>query len=159
MSLSKFQKLVNNRFLFRFYLLKSLPLAFIAGIRVKELTKERSVTTVKYGWLTQNPFRSMYFACQAMAAEMSTGLLLINGIYKSIPPVSMLIIQNKAVYHKKAVGKIAFVCSDGKIILEAINKTKSTGESVLIDTTVIGKDESGDTVAEFTFTWSVKVKA
>jgi len=159
MKASKFQKLVNNRFLFRLYLLKSLPLAFIAGIRVKELTNERSVTTVKYGWLTQNPFRSMYFACQAMAAEMSTGLLLINGIYKSVPPVSMLIVQNKAVYYKKAIGRITFICSDGIIILESINKAKSTGESVLIDTIAIGKDESGDTVAEFTFTWSVKVKS
>jgi len=158
MSTSKFQKLVNNNFLFRFYLLKSLPLAFVAGIRVKELINESCVTTVKYCWLTQNPFRSMYFACQTMAAEMSTGLLLINHIYKSTPRVSMLIVQNKAVYHKKAVGRITFVCLDGTAIFESINKAKSTSESVLIDTIAIGKDESGDIVAEFTFTWSVKIK-
>jgi hypothetical protein len=158
MNPTKFQKLVNNRFLFRFYLLKSLPLAFIAGIRVKELTNEKCVTTIKYGWITQNPFRSMYFACQAMAAEMSTGLLLINGIYKSNPPVSMLIVQNKALYHKKAVGSITFTCSDGNNISNAIVEAKNKGESVLIDTLSVGKDESGDTVAEFTFTWSMKVK-
>ncbi len=159
MSDSKFQKLANNSFLFRLYLLKSLPMAFIAGIRVKELTQEKAITTVKFKWLTQNPFRSMYFACEAMAAEMSTGLLVMNAIYKSSPPISMLIIENKASYYKKAVGKITFTCSDGKIISEIINKVKQSGESISADIKSVGVDESGDKVAEFVFTWSLKAKS
>lgn len=158
MSATKFQKLITNPFLFRLYLLKKLPLAFIAGLRVKELSDERAVTTVKYGWLTQNPFRSMYFACLSMAAEMSTGLLVLNGVYNSKPAVSMLIIKNQALYHKKAIGKITFTCSDGNLINTLIHQAKTTGESVLVDTTSIGKDEAGDVVAEFTFTWSMKAK-
>ncbi|MES2141170.1 MAG: DUF4442 domain-containing protein [Bacteroidota bacterium] len=158
MSATKFQKLITNPFLFRLYLLKKLPLAFIAGIRVRELSDERAVTTVKYGWLTQNPFRSMYFACLSMAAEMSTGLLVLNGVYNSKPAVSMLIIKNQAVYHKKAIGNITFTCSDGNLINSLINKAKVSGESVLVDTTSIGRDETGDVVAEFTFTWSMKAK-
>lgn len=158
MSQTKFQKLITNPFLFRIYLLKNLPLAYIAGLRVRELTDERAVTTVKYGWLTQNPFRSMYFACLSMAAEMSTGVLVLNGIYNSKPPVSMLIVKNQALYHKKAVGNISFTCSDGNLINSVINKAKVSGESVTIDTTSIGKDEAGDVVAEFTFTWSMKAK-
>ncbi|MCE9539958.1 MAG: DUF4442 domain-containing protein [Bacteroidetes bacterium] len=158
MSATKFQKLITNPFLFRLYLLKKLPLAFIAGLRVKELSEERAVTTVKYGWLTQNPFRSMYFACLSMAAEMSTGLLVLNGVYNSKPAISMLIIKNQAIYHKKAIGNITFTCSDGNLINTLINKAKVSGESVLVDTTSIGKDEAGDVVAEFTFTWSMKAK-
>ncbi|MES2288048.1 MAG: DUF4442 domain-containing protein [Bacteroidota bacterium] len=158
MSATKFQKLITNPFLFRLYLLKKLPLAFIAGIRVKELSDKRAVTTVRYGWLTQNPFRSMYFACLSMAAEMSTGLLVLNGVYNSKPAVSMLIIKNQALYHKKAIGNITFTCSDGDLINSLINKAKVSGESVLVDTTSIGKDEAGDVVAEFTFTWSMKAK-
>lgn len=158
MSTTKFQKLITNPFLFRLYLFKKLPLAYIAGIRVKELSDERAITTVKYGWLTQNPFRSMYFACLSMAAEMSTGLLVLNGVYNSNPPISMLIIKNQALYHKKAIGKITFTCSDGILINSFINQAKVSGESVLVDTTSIGKDEAGDVVAEFTFTWSMKAK-
>ena len=158
MSQTKFQKLITNPFLFRIYLLKKLPLAYIAGLRVKELTDERAVITVKYGWLTQNPFRSMYFACLSMAAEMSTGVLVLNGIYNSKPPVSMLIVINQAFYHKKAIGNITFTCSDGNLINSFINKAKVSGESVLVDTTSIGKDETGEIVAEFTFTWSMKAK-
>ncbi len=158
MQTNKFQKLVNNGFLFRLYLLKSLPMAFIAGIRVAELTNEKAVTTVRFGWLTQNPFRSMYFACEAMAAEMSTGLLVLNGVYKSSPPISMLIIENKAVYFKKAIGKITFTCNDGNHIMEMIDKAKLTGNAVNGDIKSLGLDESGEKVAEFIFTWSVKVK-
>lgn len=158
MAINKFQKLVNNPFLFRLYLLKKLPLAFIAGLRVKELSDEKAIVTIKYGWLTQNPFRSMYFACLSMAAEMSTGLLALNGVYDSNPPVSMLIIKNQAVYMKKAVGNITFICADGKILNAAISMAKTTGEGVEIDAKSIGKDEAGDIVAEFVFTWSLKAK-
>jgi hypothetical protein len=154
----KFQKLVNNRFLFRLYLLKSLPLAYVAGIKVEKLADERAVTTVKFKWLTQNPFRSMYFACLAMAAEMSTGLLVIAEIYLSKPAISMLIISNNASYHKKAVGKIRFTCEDGKYVAEMVEKAKQTGESYVLDLRSVGIDESGDKVAEFVFSWSIKAK-
>lgn len=156
---SKFQNLVNNSFFFRLYLLKSMPMAFMAGVRVKELSSDKAITTIKFGWLTQNPFRSMYFACQAMAAEMSTGLLVMNAIYNSSPAVSMLIIQNNARFLKKAVGKITFTCADGNHIKEIITKVKQGGEGVTTDLIAVGKDEKGDIVAEFVFTWSLKAKA
>lgn len=157
-SISKYQKLVNNGFLFRFYLLKSLPLAFLAGVRVKKLDQEQAVTTVKYKWMTQNPFRSMYFACMAMAAEMSTGLLVMNEIFESKPPVSMLIIGNQATFHKKAVGKITFTCAEGKFVSQIITKAKQSQEACVFDLRSIGMDESGEKVAEFVFNWSVKAK-
>jgi hypothetical protein len=156
---SKFQKLVNNSFLFRMYLLKSLPMAFIAGVKVKKLNGKEAITTIKYGWRNQNPFRSMYFACQAMAAEMSTGLLLLNYIYGSKPAVSMLIVKNQAQYFKKATGKITFTCESGDEIDHVISKTKTTGEGCVIDLRSTGKDESGEMVSEFIFTWSVKAKS
>src|SRR6218665_250644 len=133
MAQGKFQKLVNNSFLFRLFLLRSLPMAYFAGVRVKELSDNKAVATVKFGWMTQNPFKSMYFACQAMAAELTTGLLVMNGIYGSNPPVSMLIIKNEAVYHKKAVGKITFTCADGAYISDMIAKAKQGGEGVIIE--------------------------
>ena len=155
---SKFQKFIKNNFLFRLYLLKVLPMAFLAGIRVKEFSIEKAVLTIKFSWLTQNPFRSIYFACLVMAAEISTGLLVMNGIYKSSPPISMLVIKNQSFFLKKAVGKISFTCADGKQISEAIQKAKQTEEGIVIDVKSIGIDEAGETVAEFIFTWSLKVK-
>lgn len=155
---TKFQKLVNNSFLFRIYLLKSLPMAFIAGVRVKKLDNKAAITTIKYGWLTQNPFRSMYFACQAMAAEMSTGLLVLNYVYGSQPPISMLIVKNQAQYFKKAIGKVTFTCESGNEINQIISQTIKTGEGYIIDLKSVGKDESGEIVSEFIFTWSIRAK-
>jgi hypothetical protein len=155
---SKFQKLVNNNFLFRMYLLKSVPLAYIAGVKVKKLDNEHAITTIRYKWLTQNPFRSMYFAALAMAAELSTGLLVLNGVYQSNPAISMLVISNQATYHKKAIGKITFTCSDGKQIAETVEKAKQTGEGYVLELRSLGIDEKGDRVAEFVFSWSMKAK-
>ena len=158
-STTKYQKLVNNGFLFRFYLLKSLPLAFLAGIRVQRLDQEQGVSTVKYKWMTQNPFRSMYFACMAMAAEMSTGLLVMNEIFESKPSVSMLVIGNQATFHKKAVGEITFTCADGKLVSQIITKAKQSQEATVFDLRSVGRNESGEKVAEFLFSWSVKAKS
>ena len=153
-----FQKLANSKFLFRLYLLSKLPMAFIAGIRVNSLTDEKAIVKIKYKWLTQNPFKSMYFACQAMAAEMSTGLLVLNYTYKSNPAISMLIVKNDAEYFKKALGKITFTCEDGNKIKNIIQDLKQNAEGRTIELKSIGKDEKGDVVSVFTFTWSLKAK-
>ncbi|MEO6883617.1 MAG: DUF4442 domain-containing protein [Bacteroidia bacterium] len=140
------------------YLLKSLPMAYLAGIRVKEFSAEKTILSIQFSWLTQNPFRSIYFACLAMAAEISTGLLVMNGIYNSSPKISMLVTKNQSSFFKKAVGKISFTCSDGKLISEAIQQAKQNESGITIDVKSVGVDEAGDTVAEFFFTWSLKAK-
>ncbi|MFX9054098.1 hypothetical protein ABTN50_19255, partial [Acinetobacter baumannii] len=61
-------------------------------MRVKKIDAQTAVITVKHGWINQNPFKSMYFAVQSMAAEMSTGLFAVGQTYKRTPAVSMLIV-------------------------------------------------------------------
>jgi hypothetical protein len=156
--MTSFRSLVNKKLLFRFFLLQRLPMAFIAGIRVTELNEKRAITTLRYKWLTQNPFRSMYFACQAMAAEMSTGLLLIDATYNAKPAISMLIVRNEAEYFKKITGRVWFSCEGGEIVSKALEEARRTGEGVRLDLVSVGKDEKGEEVARFVFTWSVKEK-
>ncbi|WP_309640021.1 DUF4442 domain-containing protein, partial [Flavobacterium sp.] len=60
-----------------------LPAAFWCGVRVKTLEVDRCTTSVKHTWKNQNPFHSMYFAVQAMAAELTTGALVMFQIQKS----------------------------------------------------------------------------
>ncbi|MDF2436449.1 MAG: thioesterase [Bacteroidota bacterium] len=133
-------------------------MAYFAGVKIRELNDEQCVTTIKFGWINQNPFRSMYFACQAMAAEMSTGLLVMNGVYQSKPGISMLVIKNESVFMKKAVGKIAFTCPDGMKISETINKVRNSGEGVTVELRSTGRDDENHIVSEFVFTWSLKAK-
>jgi hypothetical protein len=149
----EFSPLKLNTFLFL-----KLPSAFWSGVRVKVITPEKCVATVTHKWFNQNPFKSMYFAVQAMAAELTTGALVMYQIKKSGKKISMLVANNKGNFSKKATGRIMFTCNEGHLIEEAINKTIKTGEGQTIWLKSIGVDEKGDQVSEMDFEWSVRIK-
>jgi hypothetical protein len=89
---------------------------------------------------------------------MSTGVLALAHIYKKVPPVSMLVVKLEAVYHKKAIGRTYFTCEDGSAIRNAIEGALQTGEGQAITATSTGRNEAGETVAEFFITWSFRAK-
>lgn len=155
----KFRKTVRNKFKFKLFMLKELPSAFFSGITVEEITEEKSSVSIPFKFLTKNPFKSMYFASQAMAAELSTGVLALSQIYKQKPAVSMLVFDMNAHFAKKAVSKITFICNDGIKIKEAVEETMRTGLGVTVSVNSTGIDQAGDIVSEFNFVWTFKVKS
>lgn len=142
-----------NRFIFF-----KLPSAFLCGVRLKHIDENKCIVSVKHRWINQNPFNSMYFAVQAMAAELSTGAMVIYQIQKSGRKISMLVANNRSNFSKKATGRITFVCNDGHLIAEAIQKTIATGEGQTFWMKSIGTNEEGVQVSEMDFEWSVKLK-
>ena len=154
----KFIQIIKHPIKFRMFLFAKVPVAFFSGVRVKEIDEEKCIVSVPYKWLTQNPFRSTYFASLAMAAEMSTGLLGMMYVYKRNPPISMLITNMEASYSKKATGKTFFVCEAGKQIYDAIENAIATGESKSITAQSTGTNKNGELIATFLFTWSFKLK-
>lgn len=140
------------------YTIFKLPSAFLCGVRTKYIDDEKSVITVMHRWINQNPFKSMFWAVQGMAAEFSTGALLIGKIQESGQRISMLVTTNNATFSKKATGKITFTCNDGRLIDEAINSTIATGEGQTIWMQSVGVNEEGIVVSTFNFEWSIKVK-
>jgi hypothetical protein len=155
---SSFNRLIKNPVKFKFFLLKNLPAAYFSGLRIVHIDAERCEVSVPFKWFTQNPFRSTYFACLSMAAEMSTGVLAMGAIYNQSEKVSMLIVSNNAIYHKKATSVTRFSCNDGKAIQDAIALAVSTGSPQTITCQSEGKDEQGNVIAAFTFTWSFKAR-
>lgn len=135
-----------------------LPIAKIAGLKLYHFDENKAQILVKYGWLNQNPFKSMFWAVQGMAAELSTGVLSISKIQKSGKKISMLVVGLEANFTKKAVGKIVFTCEQGNELDEILQKAIETGEGQTLKMRSIGLDEKGDQVAEFFFNWSFKVK-
>jgi hypothetical protein len=93
-----------------------------------------------------------------MAAEMSTGILALSNLYKRKPSISMLLTKMEANYFKKAIDIIYFTCEQGKEITSTIDEAVATGEGKIIVARSVGKNKSGETVAEFLFTWSFKSK-
>ena len=140
------------------FLLAKLPSAFLCGVRLKSISDTKCITSVKYKWINQNPFNSLYFAVQAMASELSTGALVLKKIQESGNKISMLVTHNTGSYSKKAVGRITFTCSDGELINNAIKTAIETKEGQKIILTSIGIDKEGDEVGRFTYEWSIKAK-
>ena len=140
------------------FMLLKLPLAYIGGVRVKRVSEEQATVKITYKWMNQNPFKSMFWAAQGMAAEMSTGVLVMKAIEESKEKVSMLVTHQEANFYKKATGKIIFTCAGGKEISEAVKTSKETNEGQVVVLIAEGKNEEGVLVSKFSFEWSLKVK-
>ena len=147
-----------NKFQLHLFLFLKIPISWIAGVRLKEMNDEICITKVKFGWLNQNPFNSMFWAVQGMAAEFSTGFLCAEKIRKSGKKISMLVVHNKAEFTKKAIGRVTFSCLQGKELDAVLQKAIETGEGQTLTLFSEGKDQKGDVVSKFAFTWSFKVK-
>jgi hypothetical protein len=155
---SAFLKQMRHPLKFRMFLFTKLPAAYFAGVRVREIDEKSCRVTVPYKWLSQNPFRSTYFACLSMAAEMSTGSLAMAHLYKRKPPVSMLVVKVESEYFKKATGRTSFLCEDGELFQKAIEESIATGEARIVRAKSVGTNKEGELIAEFYITWSFKAK-
>lgn len=144
---------------FNAFIFFKLPSAWWCGVRLRYIDSVKAIVTVRYGWLNQNPFKSMFWAVQGMAAESSTGAMVSRSIYESGAKISMLVANNNANFAKKAVGKITFTCEDGPLIEKAIAQAIATREGQTCWMKSIGVNEAGVIVSTFNFEWTVKVKS
>ena len=140
------------------FLFFKLPSVWWCGIRVREISKVSCSANVRLGWFNKNPFKSLFWAVQGMAAELTTGILMMQAITASKKNISMLVLNNKANFSKKAKGLIRFNCNQGKKINESINRLLETKKSKTVWVKSHGKDESGDIVSSFDFEWTIMLK-
>ena len=141
------------------FMLFKLPLAYLGGVRVASIEETEAIVKIKHRWINQNPYKSMFWAAQGMAAEMTTGVLVMSQIEKSKRKISMLVTHQEAKFTKKATGKIQFICKDGGLIKDAIQKSIDTGQGQVITLTSEGFNKDGVSVSKFQFEWSLKVKS
>lgn len=154
----EFIKTLSHPLKFRMFLITRLPSAYFSGLKLQSIDSDSCSIQVPFKWFTKNPFRSTYFACLAMAAEMSTGALAMAHLYKREPAVSMLVTGLKADYHKKATGISVFTCRDGQRFREAVEEAIQTNTPQTVIARSEGLNEAGDLIAEFLITWSFKTK-
>jgi hypothetical protein len=133
----------------------NLPAAWLTGVRLTLIDESKCEVKVRFKWINQNPYRSMFWAIQGMAAELTTGMLLTKCIQDSNANISMLLVGNKSNFYKKAVGKITFTCEEGENAKKLINLTIQNITSKAWFKAK-GYDETGDLVSEFDFEWSCK---
>jgi hypothetical protein len=141
----------------RFLALK-LPSAYFSGIRVKGMSENEAMAAVRHQWINQNPFKSLYWATQGMAAELVTGLLVMKKIRESKKKFSMLVVHQEGSFFKKATGVITFSCDEGQLVDKALETAEKTGEGQTFKLSAEGFNEDYESVSKFEFTWSVKLK-
>jgi len=152
--MSNFSVKKLNKFLFF-----KLPSAYLSGIRVTSINQKEAMASVKFQWINQNPFKSMYWATQGMASELVTGILLMKAIAQSKNKISMLVVSQKGEFYKKATGRITFICKEGEIINDIIKTAINTGEGQIVKLTAEGFNEEFEAVSKFEYTWSIKLKS
>ena len=148
-----------NLFSYNTYTFFKLPSAWWSGVRITRIEDKLIEVSVRHRWVNQNPFGSIFWAVQGMAAELSTAVFLMKTIKKSKQSVSMLVLKNNAVFKKKAKGLVKFHCNQGNEAINAVNKAIESGEAVAVKLKSLGTDISGDIVSEFEFEWSLKKKS
>ena len=140
------------------YTFFNLPSAWWCGVRVKKITRKCCSTKVNLNWINKNPFKSMFWAIQGMAAELSTGVLIMQASKSFKCDISMLVINNKATFTKKAKGQIVFSCNNGEAVEKTFTKLFKTNKSQTLWLQAIGVDEEGDIVSTFDFEWTLLLK-
>lgn len=152
------KKNFTNSFKFRVAMFNMLPMGWLSGMKVRTLDENECSVTVPYKRWNKNPFRSTFWAVLGMAAEMSSGALLVMYTHKQKPSVAMLVADCRGEFHKKATGITTFTCKDSQKVKAAILETMETGEPVLIPCEMEGYNKANELVAKFQFTWSVKAR-
>lgn len=140
------------------FLLFKLPAAYFCGVRTTALTDTACSVSVKHRWINQNPFKSMFWAVQGMAAELTTGALVMSKVKESGKNISILVASNNALFTKKATGRIIFTCQQGEAIDSTIQKAIETGEGQTVTLNSKGINKEGVQVSDFNFEWTLKVK-
>lgn len=152
----KIRHRVLSPFGFKLFLWRQLPLGAFAGLRLRSLDEGGCTVILPGGWRTQNPFRSTYFAAQAMAAEMSTGAPAMVLVQGSEARVSLLVTEIRARYTKRIVGESQFTFREIGDMADTIERAARTGEAATYVARSIGRNQTGEVASEFEVTWSFK---
>ncbi|RME03157.1 MAG: DUF4442 domain-containing protein [Bacteroidetes bacterium] len=146
---------IRSNLKIRLYFLKNLPTAFWWGLKVIEASPAFCKVSIPFNWRTQNPFNSIYFAALAGAGELATGTLA-NMARLGKGSISMLVVDQRAEFVKKADGKIIFTCNQGLEAHKVVDEAIATGEGKTITMTATGANLKGETVCKIHITWSFR---
>lgn len=141
--------------------LSKIPLLFFVRPSVVEMSKDRFVVRIPLARRTKNHHGTMYFAVLAAGADLAAGFLAMQAIRDRKEPVALLFKNMSADFLKRAEGDVHFICDEGILIRDLVEKAIETGERVEMPvhvTAVVPKKLGDEPVAKFMLTLSLKRK-
>jgi acyl-coenzyme A thioesterase PaaI-like protein len=154
----RFKKVFTTPGLFQGALLMKVPLLTFTGVSVQELSLERAEVSLPFGWLTKNPFGSMYFGAIMMASEAASGATMLLHTEDYPKKVSPIVARIEGEFLRAAYSRMTFTCEDGDAIGQLIEKSDETGERQEETVVIEGHTEQGELTSRVELDWSVRVK-
>ena len=135
----------------------------IAWVRPKviELNDQRSVIKIALSRRTKNHLHSMYFGVLCVGADVTGGIHMMHFLNHQMGKLSFVFKDFSADFLKRPEADVHFICENGPLIKETLEKAKLSKEreNALINIIATTPSLSGDEpVARFTLTLSVKYK-
>ncbi|MGD8116714.1 DUF4442 domain-containing protein [Vibrio sp. TRT 29B02] len=136
-----------------------VPFIWLARPKILELNAERVEVKIPLKRRTKNHLNSMYFGVLAVGADVAGGFMAMSKAEQCGKRVSLAFKAVEGQFLKRPEADVHFVCEDGKLIDDMLEKTFATGERVnqAVKITAICPSLHGDEpMAEFLLTLSLK---
>lgn len=152
---------LKNTIALRLWSFWNVPMIYAIKPWATELSTNKAVLTVKLRRKTKNHLQSLYMGVLVAGADLACGLLTMHLIKESKQRISLVFKDIKADFLKRAESHTIFVCDDGAIINNMIEKAINTNERVnsTVGVTAYCPEKLGDEpVAKFKLTLSIRKK-
>ena len=145
--------------LFQGLLWTRMPLLAMVSPRVKELDGDHCRIEIPFAWRNRNIFGTMYFAASVMAAEATTGCLVLFHEAARRDNISFIVRGVEADFVKPARSTVTFECVDGDVVASGFAEAAATSERVDRTLEVIGRREDGKECARVKVFWTWRKKS
>ncbi len=147
---------LKDRILLKIYCYLKLPLIAYCRPRILVLNHCESTVKIPLSRRTKNHFNSMYFGALSVGADFTAGLLVMNLLKKNKSQAKLLFKDFKANFIKRGDSDIFFTCKDYKIAEQSILENIKTNQRINFKLSVIASSKTGDHIADFILTTSIK---
>lgn len=136
-----------------------IPLIGFVRPRLVDIDENKIQVRINLRRRTKNHLNSMYFGALTVGADIAGGIHVFYFAEQSNHKISFSFKAMKAEFLKRAESDVLFHSMDGQLVKDAIEKSKTTGDRVNQNISVLAMDCNDQLVATFEMTVSVKVKS
>ncbi|AUI86175.1 DUF4442 domain-containing protein [Vibrio azureus] len=139
--------------------LTKVPLIWLCRPKIIAIDEQHVEVKIPLRRRTKNHHNSMYFGALAIGADLAGGFLAMCKAKERGDRISLVFKGMKAEFLKRPEGDVHFICHDGLLIDEMLQKTLTTGERVNEDVAITAYCPSIDgkkPMAKFILTLSIK---
>lgn len=150
----------KTTFIVRMWALRNVFLLWLIRPRIVEINDRRCEMIVPLNWRTRRrDIHAMYLGTMCMGADIAGGLIAFNIMSRAQDKMSFVFKDIRGDFAKRAEDDVHFVCEDGAVIQQMVERARQSGERE--ETTVhvvalVPKKLGAEPAATFQLTLSVK---